>query len=436
MKKYLVIVIILCILYWTGDGYAEYSGEPIELFINTDPINAEVYIKGDKRGKTPLRLNDINKNKIKLRIEKQGYEPIQQEVKISGEKRKLLFYTLSSLNIQIVISEKNQNVYINEKNVGETPIEINNLPAGTYLIERKDNGISLSNKGSRDLKRTIRIETLFSAGFFGLSLAGMMYNQKEESKLAPDPMRFTSLIFGGLLGYNLLKLYKRNTGIKKNLANITAIEVERFRADSSRHYFTDGMELIGREQWDEALLKFNFLINFFPDSGYTPISVYEIGYCYYQMGSYQKAIEYFRRFVYDYPIYELFYYGVYNLIDLELSQGEAYRALADYNALKPVYLEDESGELYKDYYRILVTLYQETGESEKSILTKLYNELDSFLENNRDSSSYPDIYLLKGKLLYNYLDREEGLRILNDIKEKYNYDQSIISELESTLNGG
>ena len=88
------------------------------------------------------------------------------------------------------------------------------------------------------------------------------------------------------------------------------------------------------------------MVNVFSDSEYAAISVYEMGYCYYMKENYAKALEYFRKFVYDYPIYELFNYGVYYLLEIALNNGKNEQALVDNNKLRPVYIEDESGALY------------------------------------------------------------------------------------------
>jgi len=430
MRKLTVIVIIFSLFFGVNFLYAEAP----EVFINTDPINADVYLKNDLIGKTPLRLNNLAQGKIRIRIEKSGYETLKKELIISGDSRQNYFYNLTPLHIQLVISQKNQDVYINEKNVGQTPLEINYLPAGTYEVERRESGVSISYKGYRDIRRMNKIETFFSAGLLLFSFAGMKHYQSIGNEKAADSLEFSTFIFGGLLGYNLLRYFKLHNAAREQLGQMTAIEVERFRADSARSYFTSGMELVGREQWNDALLKFNFVANVFPDSEYTSISVYEIGYCYYKLEDYQKSSQYFEMSVYDFPLYEIFPYSVYYLLDSELSTGEPYQASTDYHNLRPIYLEDPSGELQKEYYRVFTDIYSQTGESDSSILTDLHNELDNFLNRYTDSSSYPDIYLLKGKLLYKYLDREEGIRILNDIKTRYNYDKNIMNELDSILN--
>jgi tetratricopeptide (TPR) repeat protein len=277
-------------------------------------------------------------------------------------------------------------------------------------------------------------ETIFSAGLLGLSIAG---NIIYSGKTGPETQTFgiSSAFFGSLLGYNLLKLYKINTLYKREVEDITAVTVESFRRETARDLFSTGMELLGNENYDDALTKFSFVVNVFSDSEYAAISVYEMGYCYYMKENYSKALEYFRKFVYDYPIYELFNYGVYYLLDIALNNGQNEQALVDYNNLRPVYIEDESGALYIEFYRILTWIFSVTGETHDYLLSDLLDELNYYLDNMKESVSYPEIYLRKGRLLYEYLDRDEGERILNDIKEQYNYDKNLMREVDIILNG-
>ena len=264
MKKVFGIILLISFFFSFNHVFADNEPGTSVIFINSDPINAEVFIKGESHGKTPLRLVNVDKEKIKIRVEKSDYSPYLDDinfVELPGEKTKQIFLNLSPRNLQVVFYQKNQEVYINDKNVGKTPIEINNLPVGMYQIEREENGISMSNRGSHYLKRSAITETLLSSGLLGLSLAGTVYYTEKDNETLYRPLKVSSLIFGGLLGYNLLKLYKINTEIKKNLTNMTVIEVEKFRADSARHYFSSGMEMIGQEEYNDALLKFNFVVN-------------------------------------------------------------------------------------------------------------------------------------------------------------------------------
>ncbi len=433
MKRVLVTGILICFTWCACSAFSEELRKP-EIFINTDPILAEVYIEGEQVGLTPMRIHGEEES-YRLRIEKDGYDTLKKQIPLPEERRSHVFMALSPLNLQVVFTQKNQKVWINNRSVGDTPIEIKNLPAGSYQLEKRKEGISLSNRGTRDKRRLVVLETLFSSCFLGLSITGKIYFDNRGDKSASQTMTTASFIFGGLLAYNLLKLQKVRKTVKQDLRDLTAIEVEEFRSDSARTYFTSGMELVGKEQWEEAILKFNFVLNMYPDSSYNPITVYEIGYCYYRLENYKRAAEYFRRFVYRYPIFELFPYGVFYLLDSELSLGMIQEAHADYSALRPVYLDDESGQLHKDFARIYVQLYEETGREDQALIEELRDEIDLFLQTAEKSSMYPEVLLLKGKLLYKYLDREEGVRVLSEMRKKYGYDRDLMKELEAVYNG-
>jgi tetratricopeptide (TPR) repeat protein len=433
MKQALVAGILICFTWGICSAYPD-DQKRREIFINTDPIRAEVYIEGERVGLTPLRIHGSGES-CKVRIEKDGYEMVREQLRAPQERRNLVFTALSPVNLNVVFTQKNQQVWINNRSVGSTPVEIKNLPAGSYQMEKGKEGISLSNRGSRDARRLVVLETLFSSGFLGLSLTGKIYCDSRGDKEASQAMNTATFIFGGLLAYNLLKLQKINRKAKQDLRDLTVIEVEEFRADSARNYFNSGMELVGREQWEDAILKFNFVLNMFPDSSYNPITVFEIGYCYYQLENYKKAAEYFRLFVRQYPIYELFSYGLFYLLDSELSLGMAHEAYTEFSSLRPIYIDDESGQLFKDFYRIYVRLYEETGREDRSIIEELRDEIDFFLEAEEESSIYPEFLLLKGRLLYNTIDREEGARIFSEIKKKYGYDKDLMKELEAAYNG-
>jgi tetratricopeptide (TPR) repeat protein len=433
MKRALVAGILICFTWGICSAYPDDQRKQ-EIFINTDPIRAEVYIDGEKVGLTPLRIHG-NEESYRVRIEKEGYDILKNQIRTSEKRRNHVFMALQPLNLKVVFTQKNQNVWINNRSVGNTPIEIKNLPAGSYQLEKNKEGISISNRGSRDQRRLVVLETLFSTGFFGLSITGKIYFDNHGDEKASQAMNTATFIFGGLLAYNLLKLQKVQRKVKQDLRDLTVIEVEEFRADSARSYFTSGMELVGREQWEDAIPKFNFVLNMFPDSSYNPITVFEIGYCYYQLEDYKKAVEYFRLFVHQYPIYELFPYGVFYLLDSELAGGMVQEAYTELGSLRPVYFDDESGQLFKDFSRIYVRLYEETGREDQTLIEELQDEIDLFLEAAEESSVYPEILLLKGKLLYKYLDREEGIRILSEVRKKYGYDKDLMKELEAVYNG-
>jgi tetratricopeptide (TPR) repeat protein len=223
-------------------------------------------------------------------------------------------------------------------------------------------------------------------------------------------------------------------GSREDRQAMSGVEIHPYTGMDDRNVFASGMELIGREQWEDAVKKFILVINLYEDSQFAPISYYETGYCYYRMGNYPKARQYFTSFVYEYPLYELFPYAVQYLLDVELRLGDTDKALEYYESLRPIHIDDESGELYKEYYNLYATLYHDSGEKSLYLFDDLARELDYFLINYPESLSYPDVYLLKGRLLYQYLDRNEALKIFEEIRNSYSFNKELISEMESIVN--
>jgi outer membrane protein assembly factor BamD (BamD/ComL family) len=425
-KKIFIAILISMFISCTGFSY--------ELFINSNPINASVYSGEKLLGNTPIRLHDIKEETIKLTIKKRGFDDVDDEIVFRDIQKPIRYYNLTSSNISIVLNQSDKDLYLNEVNAGKTPLIVDNLPGGTYTMETDEGEISIKNSEYILQQRTAVTETIFSAVLVGASLLGMAQFSSMNDTMNAHALGVTSVVFGGILGYNILKLSKTSMEERKDKIAMSGVEIRQYTGMDDRNTFSSGMEYIGREQWEEAIKKFIIVINLYEDSQFVPISYYETGYSYYRMGNYPKARQYFKSFVYDFPIYELFPYGLQYLLEVELRLGDAEKALEDYNNLSPFHIEDESGELYKQFYSLYVTLYNQAGAESAYIFDDLKGELDRFLDKYPDSPSFPAVYLLKGRLLYQFVDREEGLKIFEDIRKEYSYDKQLITEMDSIIN--
>ena len=132
-KAFVVILTGFFIITWVP----AYTEGPHELFISTDPVKADVFINGAEVGKTPLRLNDFSQDTVQLRIVKEGFLNIEEDLTIGEERRVFLFYALSPEHIKITFHQKEQNIYITDELAGQTTISIGNLPSGTYRMETR-----------------------------------------------------------------------------------------------------------------------------------------------------------------------------------------------------------------------------------------------------------------------------------------------------------
>ncbi|MBN2322458.1 MAG: PEGA domain-containing protein [Spirochaetes bacterium] len=425
MKKLLLYLMVLCIACWTGYGY--------EFFINSEPIHASVYSGETFLGKTPLRLVGEESRTLLFTIRKDGYEAVREEVALTETGERMRFFSLSPERVSIVLDQKGSNVLLNEVSAGESPLVISGLPDGTYKIEKSRNAISISNAEYSHSMRTTVTETIFSGLLFSGSVAGMAHLRGIGDTMNAHAFGFASVVFGTILTYNLFKLSKISIEEKKDRIQMSGVSVREFTGTDDRDTFTEGMSHIGKEKWEEAVRQFLLVINLHEDSHFVPVSYYEAGYAYLQAGNYPKALQYLKDFVYSYPIYELFPYGVLHLFDVQLRLGRPADALSDYESLRPLYIDDTSGMLHADYYDRMVTMFEKTGGTRRDILDDLLSELDRYLDTYRSSPNYSKILLLKGTLLYRWLDKKEGAFVFEEIKERYPHDTETMREVERIL---
>lgn len=364
-----------------------------ELFINTDPIGAQVYIGLVEMGETPLRITGFDDDILRLSVSRDGYTPVKQNIEIEITRSQSLYFDLVPQSLDIILSQSGKEVVINDIPTGTAPLLIKNIPNGIYRIENSEESISIKNAEFARMKRAASLETAFTSVMFLASLAGAMsYNQNDNA------LNFSAILFGGLTGYNLIKLFRLGIEEKKDRLNMSAIEVSPYNREEDREIFTDGVDLIGKEMWSDALARFNLLINVYPSSSFVPLSIYEIGYCFYNLGDIQTASQYFQRYVTEYPAVEFYPYALLYLMESYLVLGQYERALAEYKSLRPLYLNDPSGELHGDFSVVLTRLYRGTNRRHTFLIEDLVREIDHFLEENPGSAMAGEMVQLRRRV--------------------------------------
>lgn len=94
------------------------------LDVSTKPAQADIYIDGNLKGKTPLKIDGITPGEHVLKIQKSGYKAI--EGKFSVEANKVKEYSMDLKRLYTLSVSSNPGdavVLINNKKVGKTPIK-------------------------------------------------------------------------------------------------------------------------------------------------------------------------------------------------------------------------------------------------------------------------------------------------------------------------
>lgn len=109
------------------------------LAINSEPANADVYIDGEKSGKTPFKSSNILVGEHEIKIAQKGYKTETEVQRIDEGKAVIINKQLTDYCSAIVSSNILAKVYLNGKYLGNTPYKIDTI-AGIYNLELKKNG--------------------------------------------------------------------------------------------------------------------------------------------------------------------------------------------------------------------------------------------------------------------------------------------------------
>jgi pSer/pThr/pTyr-binding forkhead associated (FHA) protein len=140
------------------------------LEVSSTPDKAKVYINDQYKGDTPLKL-DLDVGTYNLKITKSGYQDYTDKITIEENKTLKLSPKLSSSTssttpttekvgyLSIDTNPQGADVYINDKNIGKTPIKSYELNEGTYTLRVMKEGyneystkVNIKNGQTNDLK--------------------------------------------------------------------------------------------------------------------------------------------------------------------------------------------------------------------------------------------------------------------------------------------
>ena len=109
--------------------------------IFSDPENADVYLDGVHKGRTPLLMKDVAGGAHLVKIEKNGYQTLLEKLEANQvfmEKTYKLLPVTGGLSIQT--EPDGADVVIDGKNAGLTPLQLSGLGMKEYLVKLEKKG--------------------------------------------------------------------------------------------------------------------------------------------------------------------------------------------------------------------------------------------------------------------------------------------------------
>jgi len=120
-----------------------------ELMVKSDPEGADVYLDGQMKGVTPLRLDKVKKGTINLEIKKDHYSTVKRNLVVKpslGETT--VDVHLESLCGSLVVKSLpgGATVFVDGKEKGVTPLNLENVEKGLHVVKVSKNCFSVVEK--------------------------------------------------------------------------------------------------------------------------------------------------------------------------------------------------------------------------------------------------------------------------------------------------
>lgn len=133
----LVVLLVGCLVAWQHFGH-RYSGIG-QVEIQSVPAGADVFVEDQFRGQTPVQLKSVQAGSHRVRITKEGYEPLVQELHLSrGETARLVarLKQFTSAQLQVLAQSLFDQGKLREADRICTLL-FNNTPHNTFALDLK-----------------------------------------------------------------------------------------------------------------------------------------------------------------------------------------------------------------------------------------------------------------------------------------------------------
>ncbi|MDC7225375.1 MAG: PEGA domain-containing protein [Spirochaetales bacterium] len=298
MQQYLKLKFfaVLCILLLiAGSAAAEDTGL---LFINSDPLNAEILIDGvPLLQKTPALITDIETGSRIISVRKDGFDPADIKVDIEAGTSSAVSQKL--FNGNFIASFPGSNEIILE-NLGQTLLpESFRMPAGNYSIDKEDDTIVITPLYPKE-KLLSAAGIVFTTALIAdiIAVGVEMKNEGEllfpHSEMLIAAETFTALT--GLTGIGLIldrSRFRKEFRIYKTDAAASIEEADRI--------FENAQKALTAGKLENALTGFSNIIGNFPDYSGFPESLYKIARIHIISGDTNLAVFELKIIIDNYP---------------------------------------------------------------------------------------------------------------------------------------
>jgi hypothetical protein len=201
------------------------------LTVKSDPEGANVYLDGQMKGVTPLRLDNVKKGTISLEIKKDHYSTVKRNLVVKpslGETT--VDVHLESLCGSLVVksSPGGATVFVDGKEKGVTPLNLENVEKGLHIVKVAKNCFSVVEKKvditvSKKIDIDVHLESLCGSLVVKSSPGGatVFVDGKEKGV---TPLRLENVRKGNLS----VKLIKKGFETESKIITVKPSEERKF----------------------------------------------------------------------------------------------------------------------------------------------------------------------------------------------------------------
>jgi tRNA A-37 threonylcarbamoyl transferase component Bud32 len=137
------VVALLAVAVAVGGILGYTSSDTAMLSVSTQPNQATVFVDGEPVGTTPLTQHEVASGERTVRVEKEGYRPVDTTIAVSeGGPIDLSGLTLAAQEAQFSLTTNpdGATVFVDGRNVGETPLLSEDVSGGTHDVRIQKQG--------------------------------------------------------------------------------------------------------------------------------------------------------------------------------------------------------------------------------------------------------------------------------------------------------
>ena len=300
------------------------------VFIQSEPLCADVFINGNLIGKTPLALTNTPSS-FTLSLSKPGYTSLQKSIKINSRVTNFAFTLIpESFHSTFPGYEK---ISVNGKPFTASTIE--NLSLGTYTFSITNNTLLISkinpNKPFFYFSLGTAAAGLLAAGV-GLIAGTFEYTQFQNAKTYEEAVQHmqASMFYDSMVSWGgafalvsggiAFVLYLDDQNFQKK-ANQFVVKESGYRGEDQNLY-NQAMDALSRQDYDTAISLFEKMYLSYPESPYLSVSLYQWGKIYKNRKDYRAAESKWEKLLSSYPVIDLYELTLYELFDNALQENK------------------------------------------------------------------------------------------------------------------